>query len=767
MLGVVVFCSTVAIIIALGLIEPAAAPFDRAFDRQHGAHAVAAFDPTAFGPAASDPAAPDPAEVGADRLARTAARPGVAAVAGPFEQAAVTVADTGQSLPPGPLTVVGRADPGGPVDRVELWAGRWARAAGEIVLNRPSDGFFAFLVGTPIKLTDGRTLTVVGLASSLTGTAESWVTPEQVKALRPDVLQVLYRFDRADTDAEVRASVAAATAGLPAGALLGTQSYLTLKRDAGRLASAYLPFLLGFGVLALVVAVLIVANVVSGAVVAGRRSIGVLKALGFTPNQVVAVHLIMVLVPAVAGCVLGAALGGLAAQPLLRTILQGVRVDVDATLSPWVFVVTLLGMPAVVVAAALVPAMSAHRLPAGRAISAGSAPGAGRGGRGRRVQRWLAGTRLARSVSLGLGLPFARPARSALTLAAVVLGVGTVTLAAGLAGTMTAYGAASQRAGHVQSVVHVGQPGQGGQAPRHTDAEIESLLRALPGTAHVTADAWLDLHLAGSSERVMAQFFRGDSARLGETIVRGRWLRGPGEAVVPSPFLDGRGLAVGDRLTLTMNGRRAAVTIVGQTMAGSADLIQAHWGTLTALAPAAKANQYEVGLTPGTDVAAYNAAVRAADPGLRPVAKSASDSSTVTVVGSATLLTVLLGTVAALGVFNTVVLNTRERRRDLGMLKSIGMTPRQVTVMTVTSMAALGAAGGLLGLPIGAAAHRLIVPAMAEGAGVVLPPAMIDVWDAPTLALLAPSGVVIAVLGALVPARAAVRLTIAAVLHNE
>ncbi|MFD0328207.1 FtsX-like permease family protein [Streptacidiphilus monticola] len=60
----------------------------------------------------------------------------------------------------------------------------------------------------------------------------------------------------------------------------------------------------------------------------------------------------------------------------------------------------------------------------------------------------------------------------------------------------------------------------------------------------------------------------------------------------------------------------------------------------------------------------------------------------------ASILTLLLGTVAALGVFNTVVLNTHERRRDLGMLKSIGMTPRQVTVMTFTSMAPWGCWAG-------------------------------------------------------------------------
>ncbi|MFC7586250.1 ABC transporter permease [Nonomuraea antimicrobica] len=292
-------------------------------------------------------------------------------------------------------------------------------------------------------------------------------------------------------------------------------------------------------------AVLIVANVVGGAVVAGSRHIGVLKALGFTPNQVVAVYLTMVLVPAAAGGALGTVAGGLAVRPLLRDIGDGVF---SVTVGPWVYAATLAGMPAVVVLAALVPALRAHRLTAARAISAGAAP---RSGRGRRAQRLLAGARLPRPVSLGLGLPFARPGRAALTMAAVVLGAATVTLATGLTGTMTAYGAAAQRVGHVDTVVHVGQPRSRQTAPRHGDAEIEALLRALPGTRYVTADAWIDLHLTGYPEPIRGRFLRGDSATLGETVVAGRRLRGPGEAVVTSAFLGRHGLAVGDRISLS------------------------------------------------------------------------------------------------------------------------------------------------------------------------------------------------------------------------
>ncbi|MEU6759950.1 ABC transporter permease [Streptomyces sp. NPDC046685] len=180
--------------------------------------------------------------------------------------------------------------------------------------------------------------------------------------------------------------------------------------------------------------------------------------------------------------------------------------------------------------------------------------------------------------------------------------------------------------------------------------------------------------------------------------------------------------------------------------------------------PDARAVEYAVRLAPGADARAYAAAVEAADPGLSATVGTSQNAATTTVVGFSTVFTVLLTVVAALGVFNTVLLNTRERRRDLGMLKSIGMTPRQVVAMTVTSVAGLGVAGGLLGIPLGVAAHRLVV----DHVGVVdFPESMKDVWHAPQLAAMLLAGVAIAVLGALVPARSAARMTIAAALHTE
>ena len=214
------------------------------------------------------------------------------------------------------------------------------------------------------------------------------------------------------------------TAGLPAKALLGAQSYLTVKAEGHRPSpGVYVPFLMVFGILGLAVAVLIVANVISGAVVAGFRHIGMLKALGFTPNQVMAVYLVMVSIPSVIGCVLGTvARQRRRAAAACRTRSRASARPTSAS-TVWVNVVALLGMPALVALAALVSALRARRLSAAQAISAGSAHARRARACGSSAGSAAPGCR-ARSASVSACRSPA-PARSALTLAAVVLGVMT------------------------------------------------------------------------------------------------------------------------------------------------------------------------------------------------------------------------------------------------------------------------------------------------------------------------------------------------------
>jgi putative ABC transport system permease protein len=758
-IGLVAFMSAATIVVALSLLAASANPFGRAFAGQDGAHLAVAFRS---------------ARVSDAGLEQTKRRPGVTATAGPFAEATVDVTSVTSYQPkgpgpaqpspvmPGPLTVVGRPGPGGPVDHLDLWLGHWATRPGQIVLDLPSSYRLGKqFLGSTVYLSGGRVLTVVGVASSITQSAGGWVAPAGIAALHPAATQMLYRFASAATAAEVGKDLATVTAGLPHGALVSSQSYLTAEQAYTSGVGLYVPLLLAFGIIGLAVAVLIVANVISGAVVSGYRHIGVLKAMGYTPNQVVAVYLVMVGIPALVGCVLGVAVGTVLAVPFSSIADQGLALQ-NSAISPSADVITLVGLLAVVALTALGSALRARRLPAARAISAGSAPAAGRA---LRVQRTLAGTRLPRAVSLGLGLPFARPARTALTLASVVLGVLTVTMCTGLTSTAISYGNLEESHGSIQVAVTAGQPAEGQAVSKLSTAATQALLQSLPGAAHVYASLGTQTELAGSSQEISVVYERGESAGQAGPIVKGHWIDGPYQAVADPGFLGRRGLAVGSHVTLEMDGRQVTLTIVGESWNGSG--ISAGWQALTALAPGKQANFYGVQLTSGTSISVYSAAVRKADPGLYPEPNDKINAGTELVATSATLFTVLLAIVAALGVFNTVVLSTRERRRDLGMLKSIGMTPGEVTAMMVASMAELGALGTLIGLPLGVLTHRVVVSAITHVAFFVLPAYMINVWSVALVAVLAFSGLAIAILGAFIPARSAARLTIATVLHNE
>ena len=76
-----------------------------------------------------------------------------------------------------------------------------------------------------------------------------------------------------------------------------------------------MPILLAFSVFGLLAAGLIIANVVSGIVLTSYRDIGVMKAVGYTPGQVVAILLVEILVPATIAALVGVGFGTVASQP--------------------------------------------------------------------------------------------------------------------------------------------------------------------------------------------------------------------------------------------------------------------------------------------------------------------------------------------------------------------------------------------------------------------------------------------------------------------
>ncbi|MGF1431176.1 ABC transporter permease, partial [Kitasatospora sp. LaBMicrA B282] len=338
--------SVTAALLGSGLLVSSHAAFDQGFARQHGAHLTVSYDP---------------AEVDAAGLAATARVPGVTALAGPFPSAALPsqAGANGVGLPVGtanpPLQFVGRTDPGGPVDDLTLTAGHWATGPGQVVLGQSTP----FGVGDQLRfpnLPGSPVLTVVGVAQSAAQSADAWVSPQQLAALTPPgtptTEQVLYRFARAADDGQLTADRAALTAAVPPGALTGAASYLKVKRADDKSTQTYVPFVIAFAVLGLAMSVLVIGIVVSGAVTAATRRIGILKAVGCSPAQVVRAYLGQALIPAGVGTVLGVLLGNLAAVPVLAKAGEAFRNSGGQLIAPWLDVVVPLGMLAAVAATA-------------------------------------------------------------------------------------------------------------------------------------------------------------------------------------------------------------------------------------------------------------------------------------------------------------------------------------------------------------------------------------------------------------------------------
>jgi putative ABC transport system permease protein len=87
--------------------------------------------------------------------------------------------------------------------------------------------------------------------------------------------------------------------------------------------------------------------------------------------------------------------------------------------------------------------------------------------------------------------------------------------------------------------------------------------------------------------------------------------------------------------------------------------------------------------------------------------------------------------------------------------------------MVVCWVAGTGLLAGLIAVPAGIALHRVVLPAMASSANLGLPASYLAVYRGWELVVLALAGVVIAVLGALLPAAWAARMPTASALHTE
>lgn len=805
-IAAVLVLATASATIALDTLVESQAPFDRAFAAANGAHLVVDYN----------------ADVTAEQLASTAHAAPVTGSAGPWPVGPVGIVIVSPDVAKGGGTffsigeVSGRTDPGGAVDAITISEGRWWQRPGEVVVSQGWARTVRGGVGSTIVLRDAppdtggkggasgagpdgspdsalvqRTFTVVGIAGSVsTPDLFGWISPSDVAALMPSQAprqQMLYRVAPSATDADMAAALTSVTAGLPDGAVSNSQTYLAQKESVDRTASLFVPILLAFSVFALLAAAFIIANVVSGIVLTSYRDIGVMKAVGFTPLQVTGILLAQILVPVAVGAVLGVAIGTVASQPILADTARSFGLPAAVTLSAPVVGGVLLAAFATTVLAAIGPAIRAGRLSAVGAITRGTTPSARAGGG--QLRAWLLELPLPSSVRVGVAAGLAHPIRAAMTLGALTVGVAALVFAVTMNASLVRIAGQLERDAASPIRVETGggfataaQPGPAGSGTGSGPAAAPDP-RAIG--AAITADVDTGRSVAiGESDVTVPQLggpipfvgYQGDASWLGYALINGRWFAGPGEAVAPTNFFATSGLHVGDTTTVRANGQSVRLTFVGeifdQARENRDDLVlRGEWSDLVALDPGIQPTRWEVQPRQGVDPMDYRSGLSDTIGGLvsiEVVQDSRTDEGFLTFEGVISALGLVLIVISLGGVFNTVLLETRQRARETAVLKTIGMTPRQVVGMIVASVVPVGVVAGLLGVPLGIAGQRIVLGFMGRAASNTgVPESSLNVLPIVALLAMGLAGLAIGALGAWIPAQRAARSGIAEVLQTE
>ena len=315
--------------------------------------------------------------------------------------------------------------------------------------------------------------------------------------------------------------------------------------------------------------------------------------------------------------------------------------------------------------------------------------------------------RLGTTGRLAAGNARRNPRRTAATASALMISLSVVTGLAIFGHSVERYTVASVRRDVAAQLV--AQPtGRGGAAI--PQAEVEQLA-GVPGVRSVAALRYASLPLRVGPLATQASATVTDPAALGTalrlTMVSGQVEDLAGGVFVSADLARRYGVSVGDRLTLGWPGggeRELPLTGVYQASSLVSGLLVPQAVALPHLEEPDASTAF-VALAPGADEAGVRAGLERAvadRPDL--VVRSRSEYLAEELRGADLILGVLYALLALavvigiLGVVNTLALSVVERTREIGLLRALGLTRRQLRTVIRTESVLIALVGGVLGI---------------------------------------------------------------------
>jgi putative ABC transport system permease protein len=401
----------------------------------------------------------------------------------------------------------------------------------------------------------------------------------------------------------------------------------------------------------------------------------------------------------------------------------------------------------------------------------------------------LVARHIVRPVAAAVGLPLERgfhvvgrlarenaqrnPGRTALTSAALMVGLGLVVFVAVFAaGLKASLDDSINRLIQAQIVIRSESGFQ--PVPRRT----EQIAARIPGVTTTSGVLYDQVEVNGKRSNVLYDDLGGVDPRRIARGYRFDWIDGSDEllsrlrgenAVIEEQFAKAHHLSVGDAFNVvTPSGGRATLRAIGEYK--DPTLLQGllvDRRTLESISTAKDPFLVLVSTAPGANPAAVQGRI---ERGLRrfPAAEVQSQQGLKDSVSQQTdqivyLLYALLAmsvVISLFGIANSLFLSIHERTREFGLLRAIGATRRQVRRMVRYESAITAAIGGVLGIVIGLLFGALLTASLSElGLVFRVPVAQLIVFFA--------LAVLVGVIGAVLPARRGARIEVMQAVHYE
>ncbi len=308
---------------------------------------------------------------------------------------------------------------------------------------------------------------------------------------------------------------------------------------------------------------------------------------------------------------------------------------------------------------------------------------------------------------------------------------------------------------------------------------VPAILKSTPGIAAVDFFHALEFHFRGERATLGAgdmqivrrfgrlRFLAGENR---DAILRS--LAGQDRAIASEPFANKFGIRAGNRVTVPIGDHDVALTIAGiyYDYSSSQGYLMLDRSTLLKYLPGQPATNAAVYLERGADADAVRRQLQLRTAGMN-VAIAPNQElrrASMTIFDRTFAITWALEAVAIvvamLGAANSLLALVLDRRRELGLLRYLGASGRQVQGMILTEAAFLGLLAAVLGLALGFALSLVLIFVVNKQSfgwtiqfhppGGLLAVALLVVWC-------------VTVVAGLYPARVAARLNPIDVIHEE